>query len=78
LPVIIKMMGFMRQVVIYAGEDDFWIAEFPSLPGCISQGETREKAIATIKEAIRGYVKALEAAGLQVPAARFATLLVTV
>jgi predicted RNase H-like HicB family nuclease len=66
----------MRQVVIYPGEDEYWIAECPSLPGCISQGETREQAIANIKEAILAYVKALEEDGLPVPADRFETLLV--
>ena len=50
----------MRQVVIYPGEDKYWVAECPSLPGCISQGKTREEVIANIKEAIDIYVKALE------------------
>ena len=35
----------MREAIIYYGEDDYWIAECPSLPGCISQGETKEEAI---------------------------------
>jgi len=33
----------MRQVFIYAGDDGFWVAECPSLPGCITQGKTKEK-----------------------------------
>jgi predicted RNase H-like HicB family nuclease len=33
-------------------EDGIWIAECPSIPGCVSQGKTREEAIANIKEAI--------------------------
>ncbi|MGB8643958.1 MAG: type II toxin-antitoxin system HicB family antitoxin [Anaerolineae bacterium] len=49
----------MRQVIIYPGEDGYWVAECPSLPGCISQGQTREEAVADIKEAIQGYVEAL-------------------
>jgi predicted RNase H-like HicB family nuclease len=49
----------MRQVIIYPGEDSGWVAECPSLPGCISQGKTREKAIKNVKEAIEGYVSAL-------------------
>ena len=57
----------MRQVVIHAGEDGYWVAECPSLPGCISQGETREQAITNIREAIRGYIAALEEDGLPVP-----------
>ncbi len=68
----------MRQVVVYHGEDEYWVAECPSLPGCISQGETKEEAIANIKEAIVGYIKALEEDGLPVPEERFETLLVAV
>lgn len=33
-------------------EDGVWIAECPSMPGCVSQGATREEAIANIREAI--------------------------
>jgi len=50
----------MRQVIIYSGEDGNFVAECPSLPGCISEGETREEAIANIKEAIEGYVATLK------------------
>jgi predicted RNase H-like HicB family nuclease len=56
----------MRQVVISRGEDNYWVAECPSLPGCISQGRTKEEAIANVKEAIEGYIAALEADGLAV------------
>lgn len=51
----------MRQVVVYPGEDGYWVAECPSLPGCISQGKTKEEAVANIKEAIQGYIEALNA-----------------
>lgn len=68
----------MRQVVIYRGEDGHWVAECPSLPGCISQGKTKEEAIANIKQAIRGYVKALEEDRLPVPEENIETLLVAV
>ncbi|RJR45255.1 MAG: type II toxin-antitoxin system HicB family antitoxin [Deltaproteobacteria bacterium] len=57
----------MRQEFIYPGEDGYWVAECPSLPGCISQGKTKEEAISSIREAISGYVKALEEDGLPVP-----------
>lgn len=50
----------MRQVVIYPGEDGYWVAECPSLPGCVSQGETREEAITNARDAIDEYVAALE------------------
>ena len=68
----------MRQVIIYPGEDRYWVAECPSLPGCISQGKTKQDAIANIKEAIQGYVTALEQDNLPAPEERFETLVVAV
>jgi predicted RNase H-like HicB family nuclease len=68
----------MRQAVIYPGDDGFWVAECPSLPGCVSQGESREQAIANIREAIEGYILALKEDGLPVPEERFDTMLVAV
>lgn len=68
----------MRQVIVYPGEDSYWVAECPSLPGCVSQGKTREEAIANIKEAILGYIKALEDDNLPVPEDRFEALVVAV
>ena len=44
----------MRQVMLYKGEDGYWIAECPSLPGCVTQGKSKEEAIGNAKEAIRG------------------------
>ncbi len=49
----------MRQAIIYPGEDGWWVAECPSLPGCISQGKTQEEAIVNIKESIEGYLESL-------------------
>ena len=66
----------MRQVVIAPGEDGYFVAECPSLPGCINQGRTREEAITQIKEAIEGYIAALQDDGLPVPEERFDTLVV--
>jgi len=68
----------MRQVIIYPGEDGYWVVECPSLPGCISQGSTKEEAVANIKEAIRGYVTALEEDNLPVPEERFDAMLLAV
>lgn len=68
----------MRQVIVYPGEDGYWVAEVPSLPGCISQGKSKEEAIVNIKEAIRGYIAALEQDRLPVPEERFEALLVAV
>ena len=68
----------MRQVIVYPGEDSYWVAECPSLPGCISQGKTKEEAIENIREAIQGYVAALEEDGLPVPKERFEAMVVAV
>jgi len=64
--------------MLYKGEDGYWIAECPSLPGCVSQGKTREDAIENVKEAISGYVAALKEDGLPVPKEHFNSLLVAV
>jgi len=68
----------MRQVIVYPGEDGYWVVECPSLPGCITQGSTKEEAVANIKEAIRGYVAALEEDNLPVPEERFDAMLLAV
>ena len=68
----------MRQVIIYPGEDGYWVAECPSLPGCISQGISKEEAIVNIKEAIEGYINALKEDNLAIPEERFEALIVAV
>lgn len=68
----------MRQVIIYRGENGYWVAECPSLPGCVSQGKTRDEAIQNIKEAISGYIHALEEDKLPVPEDKFDVLVVAV
>ncbi|AFZ37133.1 Uncharacterized protein family UPF0150 [Stanieria cyanosphaera PCC 7437] len=68
----------MRQVILYRDEDGYWIVECPSLKGCISQGKTKEEAIANIKEAIAGYIAALEEDGIPIPEENFETFLVVV
>jgi len=39
-------------VTLEQDEDGVWIAECPAIPGCVSQGDTREEALANIREAI--------------------------
>ncbi len=68
----------MRQVIIYRGEDGYWVVECPSLPGCVSQGKTKEEAVVNIREAIRGYIAALEEDKLAVPEERFDAVLMAV
>ena len=42
----------MHTVVIERDEDGVWVAECPAIPGCVSQGDTKDEAIANIREAI--------------------------
>ena len=39
-------------VTIDRDEDGVWIVECPAIPGCVSQGDTKDEAIANIEEAI--------------------------
>jgi predicted RNase H-like HicB family nuclease len=48
-------------------EDGYIVVSCPALPGCHSQGETREEAIANIKEAIRGYIASMRKHGEPIP-----------
>ena len=49
------------KIRMYKGEDGYIIAEAIELPGCVSQGKTREAALKNIKESIAGYIKTLKA-----------------
>ena len=57
----------MRNVILYPGEDGYWVVECPSLPGCISQGKTRDEAIENIKEAIALWIEDAEAHNEPIP-----------
>ena len=47
-------------VMIEQDEAGYYVAEVPALPGCFSQGQTYEDAIANIKEAIQGWLEVME------------------
>ena len=55
------------RVLIEQDEDGVFSAEVPSLPGCITQGATRDEALANSREAISAYLESLEAHGDPVP-----------
>jgi predicted RNase H-like HicB family nuclease len=57
----------MREAVIYPGQDGYWVIECPSLPGCISQGKSKEEAIVNIREAIAGWIDTAQAHGVPIP-----------
>ena len=54
-------------VTLEQDEDGFVVAECPSLPGCLSQGKTRDEALANIREAIEGYLAGLRKHGEPLP-----------
>jgi predicted RNase H-like HicB family nuclease len=56
-----------RRVLLYPGEDGYIVAEVPSLPGCVSQGKTREEALANAREAISLHEEVLRERGEPVP-----------
>lgn len=68
----------MRKVIVYPGEDGYWVAQCPSLPPCISQGKTKKQAIANIKEAIELYLQVLQEEGRPIPEDHLETVLVDV
>jgi predicted RNase H-like HicB family nuclease len=48
------------RVLVEQDEDGFFVAEVPALPGCVSQGATRQEALENIREAIAGYLESLD------------------
>jgi predicted RNase H-like HicB family nuclease len=55
------------RVLLQPDEDGMMVAEVPALPGCISQGATRDEALSNIREAIVGYLDSLKAHGDPIP-----------
>lgn len=48
------------RVLIDQDEDGVFVAQVPSLPGCVSQGATREEAVSNAQEAIEAYLESLQ------------------
>ena len=57
----------LYRVLIEQDEDGVFVAECPSLPGCISQGATRDEAVANIKDAVAGYFESLRTHNEPIP-----------
>ena len=55
-----RAMTLRFRVLIDQDEDGVFVAECPNLPGCVSQGRTREEALTNIRDAIQGYLASLE------------------
>ena len=57
----LSKVNIMRlRVMIEQDEDGTFVAECPALPGCISQGKTRNEAVLNIKDAMKGYMESLK------------------
>ena len=58
----------LKILVVFETDEDGWdVASCPTLPGCHSQGRTRDEARANIREAIRGYVASMRKHGVPTP-----------
>lgn len=57
------------RVIVEQDEDGVNVAECPSLPGCVSQGATRDEALTNIKDAMAGYLRSLSAHDEPIPPA---------
>jgi antitoxin HicB len=57
------------EVVLTPGAEGGFSVTVPTLPGCTSQGETREEALSMIREAIEVYIESLVAYGDPIPGA---------
>ena len=60
-------MTLRFRVLIKEDEDGVFVAECPNLPGCVSQGPTRDEALVNIRDAMEGYLVSLEKHGEPVP-----------
>ena len=54
-------------MLIERDEDGVFVAQVPSLPGCVSQGMTRGEALSNVQEAIEAYLESLKAHGEPIP-----------
>ncbi len=54
-------------VLIEANEEGGYTITVPSLPGCVTQGDTLEEAIENVREAIAGYIETLKDLGKPIP-----------
>ncbi|MBM3173898.1 MAG: type II toxin-antitoxin system HicB family antitoxin [Chloroflexi bacterium] len=54
-------------VVLEQDKEGYIVASCPTLPGCHSQGRTKEEAVANITEAIQGYIESLRKHGEPIP-----------
>jgi len=56
-----------RVIISWSGKDQIFVAEAPDLPGCKAHGDTKERALANIKDAIRLWLDTANEFGDPVP-----------
>jgi|HubBroStandDraft_1064217.scaffolds.fasta_scaffold531502_2 antitoxin HicB len=61
------MARYTYTVHVEPAEEGGFVITVPSLPGCVTEGDTYEQAIANAREAIEGFVEALTLAGQPIP-----------
>ena len=61
-------------VLIEEGEDGYLVANVPELPGCHTQGETKEELLANIKEAIELYLEVQDGRPLSAPSPKIVSV----
>lgn len=60
--------ALLKLLVVFEQDEDGWeVASCPTLPGCHSQGRTREEALKNIHEAIRGYLASMREHDIPAP-----------
>jgi predicted RNase H-like HicB family nuclease len=59
------------RVIIEQDEDGNYVVQCPSLPGCISEGNTRGEALANVKDPIDGYLASLKKHNEPIPPSLF-------
>ena len=59
----------MARFLVYLepAEEGGYVVSAPALPGCVTQGETKQEALAMIEDAIRGYIASLRKHGEPLP-----------
>jgi predicted RNase H-like HicB family nuclease len=62
-----KVTGMKYTVVLQRENDGGYVVTVPALPGCVSQGDTREEALKNIEEAIELYLEDVKGAGEPIP-----------
>lgn len=68
----------MRQIIVYKTYRGDWVAECPSLPGCVRRANTKAQAIDAIREFVQQYIQELKAQNAPIPEDEFEAAIVYV